>query len=191
MKKLLLVLIAVILSGCAGAGPNKTNLNPELAEQPAGVYPPGILITVEGKDNRPQKQVVIYTVYNEPAILVNQVAPHVLMAERLADGFTQQGLLRGGQTPVVVTIAVEELLVTVGRTKSGLLYKSNAKSRIKLTINNRGTVLTKDYNRQESKETATKPSIGDLEKMLNIQLSDVLQRILGDGQVRESIRGDN
>lgn len=189
MKKLLLVLMAVILSGCAGAGPNKTNLNPELAEQPAGVYPPGILITVEGRDNRSQKQVVIYTVSNDPPILLNQVAPHILMAERLVDGFSQQGLLRGGRTPVVVTIAVEELLVTVGRTKSGLLYKSDAKSRIKLTINNRGSVLTKDYNRQESKETATKPGIGDLEKMLNNQLSDVLQRILGDGQVRESIRG--
>jgi len=161
------------------------------AEQPAGVYPPGILITVEGKDNRPQQQVVIYTVSNDPPILVNQVAPHVLLAERLADGFSQQGLLRGGQTPVVVTIAVEELLVTVGRTKSGLLYKSVARSRIKLTINNRGSVLTKDYNRQESKETATKPSIADLEKMLNVQLSDVLQRILGDGQIRESIRGGN
>ena len=89
----------------------------------------------------------------------------------------------------MVTIAVDELLVTVGRTKSGLLYKSDAKSRIKLTINNQGSVLTKDYNRQESKETATKPGIGDLEKMLNNQLSDVIQRILGDGQVREAIRG--
>lgn len=188
MKRLLLLLIAVMLCSCAKS-PHKTNLNPELAEQPIGVYPPGILVTIDGRDNRKEKQVVVFTFKNEPAMLRNQVAPQVLMAERLADGLSQQGLLRAGQTPVVVTIAVEELLVKVGKTKSGLLYNSDARSRIKLTINNRGSVLTKDYNRQESKETATKPSIADLEKMLNTQLSDVLQRILGDGSVREAIRG--
>ena len=189
MKKLLLILITVVLSGCAGTMPNKTNLNPVLADQPAGVYPPGIVISVEGKDDRFEKSVVSYTFKNEPAVLVNQVAPQILMTERLADGFSQQGLLRGGQTPVVVTIAVEELMVTVGKTKSGLLYKAEAKSRLRLTINNRGSVLTKDYNREASKETATKPAIRDLEEMLNVQLSDVIEKILGDGQVREAIRG--
>ena len=169
--------------------PNKTNLNPVLADQPAGVYPPGIVISVEGKDDRFEKAVVSYAFKNEPAVLVNQVAPQILMAERLADGVSQQGLLRGGQTPVVVTIAIEELKVTVGKTKSGLLYKSEAKSRLRLTVNNRGSVLTKDYNREASKETATKPDIRDLENMLNVQLSDVIEKILGDGQVREAIRG--
>ena len=180
MKKLLFILIAVVLSGCAGTMPNKTNLNPVLADQPAGVYQPGIVISVEGKDDRFEKSVVSYTFKNEPASLVNQVAPQILMAERLADGFSQQGLLRGGQTPV---------LVTIGKTKSGLLYKAEAKSRLRLTINNRGSVLTKDYNREASKETATKPAIRDLEEMLNVQLSDVIEKILGDGQVREAIRG--
>jgi uncharacterized lipoprotein YajG len=60
---------------------------------------------------------------------------------------------------------------------------------LKLTVTNRGSVLTKDYNREASKETATKPSIPDLEEMLNAQLSDVIEKILGDGQVREAIRG--
>ncbi len=189
MKKLLFILIAVVLSGCAGTLPNKTNLNPVLADQPAGVYPPGVVISVEGKDDRLEKSVISYTFKNEPATLFNQVAPQILMAERLADGFSQQGLQRGGQTPVVVTIAVEGLMVTVGKTKSGLLYKAEAKSRLRLTINNRGSVLTKDYNREASKETATKPAIRDLEEMLNVQLSDVIEKILGDGQVREAIRG--
>jgi uncharacterized lipoprotein len=189
MKKLLLVLIAVLLSGCAGTVPNKTNLNPALADQPTGVYPPGIVITVQGQDDRFEKQVVTYLFQNEPAVMFNQVAPQILMAERLADGFSQQGLIRAGQTPVVVTIAVEDLMVTVARTNSGLLYSSEAKSRLKLTVANRGSVLTKDYNRESSKETATKPSIPDLEEMLNAQLSDVIEKILGDGQVREAIRG--
>ncbi len=188
MKKLLLILIAVMLCSCAKS-PHKTNLNPELAEQPVGVYPPGILVTIDGRDNRKAKQVVVFSFKNDPATLLNQVAPHVLIAERMADGLSQQGLLRAGQAPVMVTIAVEELLVKVGKTKSGLLYESDARSRIKLTINNRGTVLTKDYKRQESRETATKPSVADLEKMLNAQLSDVIQRILEDGSVREAIRG--
>lgn len=189
MNRLLLILIAVILSGCAGAVPNKTNLNPALADQPAGVYPPGIVITVQGQDDRFEKHVVTFMFQNEPPLLSNQVAPQILMAERLADGFSQQGLIRAGQTPVVVTIAVEDLMVTVARTKSGLLYSSEAKSRLKLTVSNRGSVLTKDYNRESSKETATKPSIPDLEEMLNLQLSDVIEKILGDGQVREAIRG--
>lgn len=189
MKKLLLVLIAVLLSGCAGTVPNKTNLNPALADQPTGVYPPGIVITVQGQDDRFEKQVVTYLFQNDPAVMFNQVAPQILMAERLADGFSQQGLIRAGQTPVVVTIAVEDLMVTVSRTNSGLLYNSEAKSRLKLTVTNRGSVLTKDYNREASKETATKPSIPDLEEMLNAQLSDVIEKILGDGQVREAIRG--
>jgi uncharacterized lipoprotein len=190
MKRLLLVIIAVMLSGCAANVPNKTNLNPTLETQPAGVYPPGIEIYVDSHDDRFEKQVITYSFKNEPSTMMfNQVAPHIMMAERLADGFSQQGLNRVGRADITVSLGIEELMVTVTKTKSGLLYNSEAKSKIRLKVNNSGAVLTKDYNRQASKETATKPSIPDLEAMLNVQLSDVIEKILGDGQVREAIRG--
>lgn len=190
MRRLLLVLIVAMLSGCAANLPNKTNLNPTLEDQPLGVYPPGIEIFVDSQDDRFEKHVVAYSFKNEPlAVMFNQVAPQVMLAERLTDGFRQQGLTRVGRSTITVTIGIEELMVTVTKTKSGLLYNSEAKSRIRLTVNNNGSTLTKDYNREASKETATKPAIPDLEEMLNVQLSDVIEKILGDGQVREAIRG--
>ena len=190
MKRLLLMLIVIMLSGCAATMPNKTNLNPTLEDQPTGVYPAGIEILVDSRDDRLEKHVVAYSFKNEPVtVLFNQVAPQIMMAERLADGFSQQGLIRVGRANVMVTVAIEELLVTVGKTKSGLLYNAEAKSRLRLTVNNNGSVLTKDYNREASKESATKPDIPDLEAMLNVQLADVIEKILGDGQVREAIRG--
>ncbi len=190
MKRLLLMIIAVMLSGCAATLPNKVNLNPTLEDQPSGVYPPGIEILVNSKDDRFEKHVIAYSFKNEPStLLLNQVAPQVLMAERLADGFSQQGLISVGRSTVMVTIAIEEMVVTVTKTKSGLLYNSEARSKLRLTVNNSGSALTKDYNREASKETATKPDIPDLEAMLNVQLSDVIEKILGDGQVREAIRG--
>lgn len=190
MKRLLLLIIAVMLSGCAATLPDKTNLNPALEAQPAGVYPPGIEIVVDSQDNRVKKHVVAYSLKNEPEILlVNQIVPRVLMTERLAEGFSQQGLTRVGRANIRVMLIIEELLAKVSRTKSGLLYNSEAKTRIKLRINNNGSILTKDYNREINKETATRPDIQDLEALLNEQLGDVIEKILGDGQVREAIRG--
>lgn len=190
MKRLLLMIIAVMLSGCAATLPDKINLNPTLEDQPAGVYPQGIEILVDSKDDRFEKHVVTYSFKNVPSIMLfNQVAPQIMLAERLTDGLSQQGLTRVGRATNTVTIAIEEMMVTVTKTKSGLLYNSEARSRLRLTVNNNGSVLTKDYNREASKETATKPDIPDLEAMLNVQLSDVIEKILGDGQVREAIRG--
>ncbi len=190
MRRLLLMIIAVLLSGCAAAMPDRINLNPTLEDQPAGVYPPGIDIFVDSKDDRFEKHVVTYSFKNEPSIMLfNQVAPQIMLAERLTDGLSQQGLTRVGRANITVTIAIEEMMVSVTRTKSGLLYNSAAKSRLRLTVNNNGSVLTKDYSREASKETATKPDIPDLEAMLNVQLADVIEKILGDGQVREAIRG--
>jgi len=190
MKRLLLMIIAVMLSGCAATLPDKINLNPILENQPAGVYPPVIDIFVDSKDDRFEKHVVTYSFKNEPSIMLfNQVAPQIMLAERLTDGLSQQGLTRVGRSTITVTIAIEEMMVTVTKTKSGLLYNSAARSRLRLTVNNNGSILTKDYNREASKETATKPDIPDLEAMLNVQLSDVIEKILGDGQVREAIRG--
>jgi uncharacterized lipoprotein len=190
MKRLLLLIIAVMLSGCAATLPDKTNLNPALETQPTGVYPPGIEIFVDSQDDRFEKHVVTYSIKNEPStMLFNQVAPQIMLAERLADGFSQQGLTRVGRSEITVSIVIEELMVTVTRTKSGLLYNSDAKTRIKLKVDNNGTVLTKDYKREISKERATRPNIPDLETMLNEQLTDVIEKILGDGQVREAIRG--
>ncbi|MDP3479069.1 MAG: YajG family lipoprotein [Desulfoprunum sp.] len=190
MKRLLLMIIAVMLSGCAATLPDKINLNPILENQPAGVYPPALDIFVDSKDDRFEKHVVTYSFKNEPSIMLfNQVAPQIMLAERLTDGLSQQGLTRVGRSTITVTIAIEEMMVTVTKTKSGLLYNSAARSRLRLTVNNNGSILTKDYNREASKETATKPDIPDLEAMLNVQLSDVIEKILGDGQVREAIRG--
>lgn len=190
MKKLLLLVIVAMLSGCAAALPDKTNLNPRLEIQPTGVYPPGIEIVVDSQDDRFEKQVVMFSLKNEPAkMLFNQVAPQVMLAERLADGFGQQGLTRVGRANMTISVAIENLMVTVTKTKSNLLYNSEARTRIKLKVNNNGFTLSKDYNREASEETATKPDMPDLEAMLNDQLSDVIEKILGDGQVREAIRG--
>lgn len=188
MKKIMLLLSAILFVGCAASWPQKANLNPVVDDQLDGLYQPGIDMTVDGKDERAGSQIIKIALPDSPVTLIpNQVAPQQLLAERLQDGFLQQGIARGSQSNITVNVVIEELQATL--TKPGLMFNSNAKTRIKLTITNNGNILNKEYNRSSSQDSVTRPDIHDLEVLLNEQLSEIMSQALADNQIRGAIKG--
>jgi Uncharacterized lipoprotein len=187
MKKLMLLLSVLLFVGCAASG-HKANLNPVVDDQLDGLYQPGVDVSVDGQDERAGSQIIKIALPDTPVTLIpNQVSPHVMLAERLQDGFQQQGLARGSQSNINIGVVVEELQATL--TKPGVMFNANAKSRIKLTVSNNGNILTKEYNRASSQDSVTRPDIHDLEVLLNEQLSEIMAQALSDNQIRGAIKG--
>ena len=149
------------------------------------------LLVTQNIDNlheRAGSQIIKIALPDTPVTLIpNQVSPHILLAERLQDGFLQQGLARGNQSNITISVTVEELQATLS--KPGVMYNSNAKSRIKLTVTNNGNILNKEYNRASSQDSVTRPDIHDLEVLLNEQLSEIMAQALSDNQIRGAIKG--
>ena len=188
MKKLMLLLSIVLFVGCAASWPQKANLNPVVDDQLDGFYQPGLDVSIDGQDERAGSQIIKIALPESPVTLIpNQVSPHVLLAERLQDGFRQQGLASGNQSNITISIVVEELQATL--TKPGVMFNANAKSRIKLTVTNNGNILNKEYNRASSQDSVTRPDIHDLEVLLNEQLSEIMAQALSDNQIRGAIKG--
>ena len=188
MKKIMLLLSAILFVGCAASWPQKANLNPVVDDQLDGFYQPGLDVSIDGQDERAGSQIIKIALPESPVTLIpNQVSPHVLLAERLQDGFRQQGLASGNQSNITISIVVEELQATL--TKPGVMFNANAKSRIKLTVTNNGNILNKEYNRASSQDSVTRPDIHDLEVLLNEQLSEIMAQALSDNQIRGAIKG--
>jgi uncharacterized lipoprotein YajG len=121
MKKLVvLIFMAVALTGCAGTMPDKADLILEVADQSAGVYPSSLEVSVVGRDKRADPYSIIYNLDNEAtSMLPCRVPPQVLVKDSLAQGLRQQGLSRGDRSNITVSVVIKELQAKV--TKPGAL----------------------------------------------------------------------
>jgi len=186
VKKFLPLVFALLLTGCGTKYPATANLKLQLGQQPAGLYSEKTTAVLKGHDARVGSAVVIYHIDGEPEVRIpNQTEPHILITERLANGLLQQGLLFESGAPVRIQLDLDELLVSVTRPK--LLYNARARSHLTLTTKNQEISLTKTYDREANRESATRPPVADLEKMLNGQLTEIVAEILQDKEVRAAI----
>lgn len=188
MKKLPLLLCALIMAGCAASWPQKANINPVVDDQPSSIYQPGIDISISGVDSRNGAQIIKIALADSPVTLIpNQIAPEIVLTERLQNAFQQQGLASGNLSNVNIAVTIEDLQSTL--TKPGVMFNITTNSRIKLTVSNNGNNLNKEYNRSSTKESITRPDIHDMEVQINEQLSDIMAQALSDNQIRGAIKG--
>ena len=187
MKKIFLLALTILLTGCGAQYPLTTNLNLPPRSQPMGIYGNTFSAALKGHDARKESAVVIYQIKDKPKIEIpNEVAPHILVAERLADGLQKQGLSFQSDAPVYIQLDINELIATV--TRPNVLYTTTAKSRLALTVRNSEITLTKTYSREANRDSATRPPVKDLEKLLNGQLTNIVNQILQDAEIRNAIR---
>ncbi|MFH0782697.1 MAG: YajG family lipoprotein [Pseudomonadota bacterium] len=185
MNKVFLFACLFVLFGCAKQ-PVIANLNPRLGEQPVGIYSGGLSAAIKGQDARKSAEVVIFKNDQPATRLANVSAPLDIISGKLAAGLRDQGLVIDPSSPVQLKVTIDELLVSVSHEK--LLYSAVAKTHIILTVENRGTVFTKVFKREANKDSATRPDLPDLEGMLNTQLSDIIQLVIQDEEIRRLIR---
>ena len=186
MNKHLLLLFALLLAGCSAKYPTATNLSLPVSRQPADMFREGTSAFLAGHDARTNSAVAIYQLKGEPLIEIpNRIAPHILVTEQLAGGLKEQGLVFASDSPVRIRLDINELLVTV--TRPQLLYRATASSRLTLTVKNQGMSLTKTFDREANRESVTRPPVADLEQMVNGQLTDIINQILQDEEIRATI----
>lgn len=186
MNKYFLLVFALLFSGCSAQYPAATNLNLEVGNQPYGIYNINTTAALKGHDARLDTAVVIYSLKGEsPVRLPNHEPPHKLVTELLAIGLQEQGLVFDSGSSVRLLVDLNDLVAIV--TRANLFYSATARSNLTLTVKNKDTSLIKTYNRQANRDSAGKPSVQDLEKMLNDQLSDIVKQILQDEEVRGTI----
>jgi uncharacterized lipoprotein len=187
VKKIIFLLLTFFLSGCATHYPLTANLSLEIGSQPGQLYTGDTTASLRGHDARKDPAVVVYRLKNEPEVRIpNESAPQNLVTEQLAAGLEEQGLVFAKGSPVYMELEINELAATV--TRPEFLYSAKAKSYLSLTVNNRGTKLTKSYKREADRQSATRPTVVDLEKMLNSQLNEIVKQILQDEELRNTIR---
>ncbi len=184
MRKLSLFACFLLFAGCSANYPLTTTLHLRGDSQPSRIYDHTITAVLTGHDARKGSEVVAY---HQPEILLpNETEPHALITGQLARGFLQQGLVFENNAPIHIQLNLEQLLADVSRPK--ILYDTTAKSHITMIVTNRGTTLTKIYKREANRGSATRPSVADLEQMLSEQVSDIIDQILQDGEIRDAIR---
>ncbi|MCB2173964.1 YajG family lipoprotein [bacterium] len=175
-----------LIIGCAPTLPLDANLTLSVATQPVNIYPDGSAISLRGHDGREYQEVVRYLIKDDPPVPIpNHNPPHAVIAEQLADGLREQGLVFSQQAPVHLELAVEELLATV--TKPKVLYDIKAVSAVSITITGHGDSLTKRYRKESTRVSVTRPGLDDLEPLLNEQLSRIVQQVLEDREIRKLI----
>ena len=185
MNRILLLCACLFLfAGCAKQ-PVIANLNPRIGEQPVGIYGEPQSVAVIGNDLRKTADVVVYLSDEPPTGLANLRSPQDLISERLTAGLRSQGMRVDPSSPVVMKFDINELLVRVTRPK--MLYVAEGKTYITLSVENRGTVFTKSYKREATKESARRPDLPKLEEILNSQLAEIIGMILKDEEVKELI----
>lgn len=185
MKKIVLLACVLLFSGCGLNYPVTANLNLQVQPQSVAVYTDSTAF-VSGHDARDHQEIVFFKVKKEPVVKVpNRSPPHIVIAERLAGGLREQGLKFESNSPVRILLELNQLLVTV--TKAKMLYNSEAVSQVTLRVTNHDTFLTRKYKRQANRESVSRPKIDEIEDMLNDQLSNIVNQILVDGELREMI----
>lgn len=184
MSRILLLMCILFLNGCAPKYPAVANLNLEITPQPP-IFS-GSSAYIEGHDARENEEVILYQLPEQPPIWVpNMNPPHILATERLAGGLREQGLMFESSAGVRILLEINELQVTV--TKPKFLFAANAKTRVTLKVVKGGTSLAKKYEREATKESPQRPNLDKLETMLNDQLSEVINQILDDEDIRRAI----
>ena len=185
MKKIVLLACVLLFPGCSVKYPETANLNLQVPAQASIVYT-NSTASVRGRDARENPEVVVFNVKKEPVVKVTNLSPpHIVITERLVGGLREQGLEFESNAPVRILLNLNELLVTV--TKPKLLYNSEAVSEVTLEVKNSKTSLKKKYTRNDSKESVSRPKIAEIEKMLNDQLSAIVNQILMDAEFRELV----
>jgi len=187
MKKIFLLAFALLFTGCSVQYPLTTNLKLQVKSQSPGIYSGSTTAFLKGHDARKDSAVVVYRLKDKPDIdIPNQNEPHIVITQQLAIGLLEQGLVFESASPVRIQLDINELVAKV--TRPNVLYNTSAKSNLRLTIQNRGLSLTRTYDRQANRESGTHPSVQDIEKMLDEQLSDIVNQILHDEEVQIAIR---
>jgi uncharacterized lipoprotein len=186
MKNIFLLAFAVLFTGCSAQYPLTTNLKLQVDRQPPGIYSDSTSAFLKGHDARKDSAIVIYQLKGKPEIEIpNQNAPHIVITQQLAVGLLEQGLIFESASPVRIRLDINELVARV--TRPNVLYNTTARSNLTLIIHNKEISLTKTYDRQANRESATRPSVQDLENMLDEQLSNIINQILHDEEARTAI----
>jgi uncharacterized lipoprotein len=185
MKKIVLLTCVLLLTGCGVKYPENANLKLMVPGQPGPVYTNSTVL-VNGLDARENVEVIIYRLSEEPDVKVPSLnSPIKIITEGLLGGMREQGLQFAANAPVRIDVELNQLLVTVSKSKA--LYNFQAVSQITLKAMNDKDSFTKKYTRQEERKSVLRPKVTEFENMLNGQLSDIVIQILSDQDLRDLI----
>lgn len=179
---------AALFSGCTRYYPPSTQLELNIPSQPTGVYDGDASAAISGKDLRMNREVIAYRVDDGEVIRIDSMdPPQDVIVKNLAAGLEQQGLVFKSETPVFLTVEINELVVNV--TKATMLYKADAISKVSLNIRNGDSVFSKTYSQESYNESVSRPKVDKLRKMLDDQLSEIVGQMLQDPKIQNVIAG--
>ncbi len=187
MNKIVLLTCVLLLTGCGVKYPETANLKLMVPSQSAEVYT-DLTVAINGLDARENTEVIVYEMKDEPVVKVPSLhSPITIITEGLLGGMREQGLQIEVDAPVSIDAELNQLLVTVSKSKT--LYNFQAVCQITLKAMNDKNSFTKTYNRKDDRKSILRPKVTEIENMLNDQLSNIVTQILSDMDLRELITG--
>lgn len=187
MNKCIISLIVVFFfTGCAPKLPDYAQLDIGVSQQTGKVFRPGTTGVLQGHDARFESDIIFFRIKDDPEIRIpSKEAPHAILTEKIAAGLRQQGLVFENGAPVQLRLEVVDLRAIV--TKPDLLYETEALSRVSMSVRNGRDTLTKTYKREADNKTLTRPEVSELENLLSGQLTNIVENILEDEDIRKLI----
>lgn len=183
----ILILLSILVSGCANQIPNKTNIHLNVAPQKPDTFSSSTMISLGSIDERTNKDIIEYSMDSSaPYGLTNITPPHILLAEAISVGLQRQGLTVYKDAPLHIDVVIKKLLVQV--TRPEIIYKSQLKCLVGVTIYNKRTTFSKNYDAEQIEETMRKPDIPFLEMMVTRQLNEITQQILSDQEITQVLK---
>lgn len=187
MKKIIFLLTAMLLGGCATHWPEIAYINPQIIPSNQQYYS-GNSVTLEGVDRREAAYVFSVKKKDQAAILVGTDRPlATILSDKLSEGLRSQGLNVGNIGSTHVQLEVLQAAVTVE--EKTFTYVTRAKVSLKITADYQGNKVSKQFNASSSKEGPGQPDMAELESILNQHLGNLLQQMMSDQQVRAYIKG--
>ncbi|MCE0556005.1 YajG family lipoprotein [Motilimonas sp. E26] len=186
MKSLLVPLLGLaLLSGCSSSLPLNLHLSPKVAEQTVK-YPANTTTALVSSDLRTQPHIVSIQEDDKPTTLVNNDVPvRILLADKLGQGLTEQGVTITGSSSTKLhldVVAMETKII-----KNGTSFDAQSTTQLTLVIEKPTRKITKQYKTVSTKTGPFSPTAAELEEGLNKQLTTLLADILNDKQLFEEL----
>ncbi|NRA82326.1 MAG: hypothetical protein HRU22_00605 [Gammaproteobacteria bacterium] len=185
MRPFVFLLLTLMLSACAKP-PAQVILSPTMI-QPTIIQKNQGSFDLQVVDNRNYRHILQMNNGATQQSLVNaNQQPTQLVSEALKQSFSHQGYDFSPTATVVMTVEIEQMLITLNQ--QSIKYDANNNIVLNIIIGNNNKTLTKKFNISGQSYGPFSADVAVLERIFNQQLGELISKIAADDEVHQFLK---
>lgn len=187
MKNILVIALFAFLAGCS-TQVTQITLDPEgMSPYKRFVPIPLTGLTISVRDLRPQNFLIAIAKNQKEQLQIISSATNVRQSieQALIQGWQAKGLRLKPGKQVAIEVDIKKLVNKVNQTN--LDFQAEIEMQLQVVVDTSKTRLTKQFQSTQTSTGPFKVNVFTQEKLMNRQLSDLIQQILNDSELHEAI----